>query len=161
LVIILGFKRFLPKVPGAIVAERFVVGVGPDGAQTFQEASPGVQSLPGLLVFRYDADLFYADANQFSSDVQALMLAAPDPIRWLVLDCSVIPDVDYSAGMAVDGLIAFVHDKGAVFALAGLDPDLNATLKQEGVLTLLNADHFYPTVADAVAAFGVEPKSSP
>jgi MFS superfamily sulfate permease-like transporter len=89
------------------------------------------------------------------------MLATPDLVRWLVLDCSVIPDVDYSAGMARDGLIAFVHRKGAVFALAGLDPDLNATLKQEGVLKLLNADHFYPSVQDAVAAFGAEPKTQP
>jgi hypothetical protein len=43
--------------------------------------------------------------------------------------------------------------------MAGLDSDRNATLKQEGVLKLLNTDHFYPTVPDAVAAFGAEPKS--
>jgi MFS superfamily sulfate permease-like transporter len=141
--------------------DRFVVGVDTGGVPTYTKAAPGVQSLPGLLVFRYDADLFYANANQFSADVQALMLAAPDPIRWLVLDCSVIPDVDYSAGVALDGLIAFVHGKGAVFALAGLDPDLNATLKQEGVLQLLNADHFYASVAEAVAAFSVDPTGRP
>jgi len=82
-------------------------------------------------------------------------------VRWLVLDCSVIPDVDYSAGMALDGLIAFVHGKGAVFALAGLDPDMNATLKQEGVLNLLNADHFYPSVGDAVVAYLDQSKSHP
>jgi len=45
--------------------------------------------------------------------------------------------------------------------LAGLDPDLNATLKQEGVLKLLNADHFYPSVGDAVVAFLAQPKSHP
>ena len=89
------------------------------------------------------------------------MLAAPDPVRWPVLDCSVIPDVDYSAGMALDGLIAFVHSKDAVFALAGLDPDLNATLKQEGVLKLLNADHFCPSVRDAVVAFVAQSKDHP
>ena len=138
--------------------DRFVVGVATDGHPTYTKAVPGVQSLPGLLVFRYDADLFYANANQFSSDVQSLMLAAPDPVRWLVLDCSVIPDVDYSAGVALDGLISFVHSKGAVFALAGLDPDLNATLEQEGVLKLLHSDHFYPSVSDAVAAFRAQPK---
>jgi hypothetical protein len=63
--------------------------------------------------------------------------------------------------MAQDGLTAFRHDEGAVFALAGLDPDRSATLKQEGVLKLRNADHFYPAVADAVAALGAEPKSRP
>ena len=133
--------------------DRFVMGVNKNGTPSYQPATPGAQSAPGLLVFRYDADLFYANANQFVDDVQSLVTAAPDPVRWLVLDCSSIPDVDYSAGMALDGLIGFVHERGAVFALAGLDPDLNATLKQEGVLKLLKADHLYPSVDDAVAAF--------
>ncbi len=46
--------------------------------------------------------------------------------------------------MALDGLIAFVHDKGAVLALAGLDPDLHATLKQEGVLKVAQCRSFLP-----------------
>ncbi len=133
--------------------ERFVVGVDADGDPTYLMAKPGLQSRPGLLVFRYDADLFYANANQFSDDVQALITAAPDPVRWLVLDCSSIPDVDYSAGIAVDNLITFVHNRGATFALAALDPDLRSTLEQQGVLKMLNVDHIYDSVPDAVAAF--------
>ena len=133
--------------------ERFVVGVNTSGTETYTAATPGTQSAPGLIVFRYDADLFYANANRFSDDVQALITGAPDPVRWLVLDCTSIPDVDYSAGLSIDGLIAFVHQRGAVFALAGLDPDLDATLRQQGVLRMLNSDHLYGSVADAVAAF--------
>src|ERR1700712_361046 len=63
--------------------ERFWVGVAADGAETYSTAKAGLQSLPGLVVFRYDADLFYANANQFSDDVQSLIEAAPDPGRWL------------------------------------------------------------------------------
>ncbi|GAA3628207.1 SulP family inorganic anion transporter [Microlunatus ginsengisoli] len=132
---------------------RFVVGISSDGDPTYLKAQNGMQSEPGLLVFRYDADLFYANANQFSDAVQQLFNAAPDPVHWLVLDCSSIPDVDYSAGAALRQLVQFVHQRNAVFALAGLDPDLQATLEQFGVLQLLNVDHIYPTVADAVAAF--------
>ena len=65
----------------------------------------------------------------------------PDPVRWLVLDCSSIPDVDYSAGAALHQLVDFVHNHGATLALAGLDPDLQATLEKFGVLQLLNVDH--------------------
>ena len=54
-------------------------------------------------------------------------------------------------------MIDFVHHRGAVFALAGLDPDLNATLQQQGVLRMLNSDHFYDSVDDAVAAFRALP----
>jgi len=137
--------------------ERFVVGVNKAGTPTYTAATPDTQSAPGLIVFRYDADLFYANANRFSDDVQALITGAPDPVRWLVLDCTSIPDVDYSAGIAIDGLIAFVHQRGGVFALAGLDPDLHATLRQEGVLRMLNSDHIYVSVAAAVAAFRAQP----
>ena len=141
--------------------ERFVVGVNTSGTETYTVATPGTQSAPGLIVFRYDADLFYANANRFSDDVQALITGAPDPVRWLVLDCTSIPDVDYSAGLSIDGLITFVHQRGAVFALAGLDPDLGATLRQQGVLRMLNSDHLYGSVADAVAAFKAHPAPHP
>jgi high affinity sulfate transporter 1 len=132
---------------------RFVVGVTPEGRPTFTRARPGIESAPGLLVFRYDADLFYANANQFSDDVQHLMTAAPSQIRWLVLDCSSIPDVDYSAGAALFQLVTYVHNRGAVFALAALDPNLRATLERVGVLEKLNLNHVYDTVEEAVAAF--------
>jgi MFS superfamily sulfate permease-like transporter len=113
------------------------------------------------MIFRYDADLFYANANQFADDAQALVEKAPDPVRWLVLDCTAIPDVDYSAGLALDGLINFIHARGGVFALAGLDPDLRATLTEQGVLKMLNADHFFPTIPDAVTAFHHTPPDGP
>ncbi len=137
--------------------ERFVIGVDADGDPTYTMAKSGLQSAPGLLVFRYDADLFYANANQFSDDVQGLITSAPDPVRWLVLDCSSIPDVDYSAGVAIDNLITFVHNRGATFALAALDPDLRATLSQQGVLKMLNVDHIYDSVVEAVRAFLATP----
>ena len=91
-----------------------------DGEPTYAQAEPGHAEPPGLIVFRYDADLFYANANQFSDDVQAAHRAAR-PIRcggscWTARS---IPDVDYSAGAALKGLVTFVHNRGAIFALAG------------------------------------------
>src|SRR5205823_3955909 len=93
------------------------------------------------------------NANQFSDSVQQLITAAPDPVRWLVLDCSSIPDVDYSAGAALHQLVTFVHNRGATVALAALDPDLRATLDRFGVLQMLNVDHIYPSLAEAIADF--------
>lgn len=131
--------------------ERFVVGVGDHGrARRYQPATPGQQSLPGLIVFRYDADLFYANASRFSDDVMNLVDSAPDPVRWVVLDCTVISDVDYSASTVLADLIAFVHSRNAHFVLAGVDPELAETLLAEGVLADLDPDHVYPTVGAAV-----------
>ncbi|WP_256794591.1 SulP family inorganic anion transporter [Terrabacter sp. Ter38] len=141
---------------------RFVMGIDAEGEPTYARAQQGMQSAPGLLVFRYDADLFYANANQFSDGVQQLITSTPDPVRWLVLDCSSIPDIDYSAGAALHQLVTFVDNRGATLALAALDPDLRATLEKLGVLQMLSADHIYPTVADAVVAFrSSSPKLGP
>ena len=140
---------------------RFVVGVNPEGHPTFTRAEPGIESAPGLLVFRYDADLFYANANQFADDVQQLMTTAPSRIRWLVLDCSSIPDVDYSAGAALHQLVTYVHNHGAHFALAAPDPHLRAVLSRLGVLKMLNIDHVYDTVEDAIAAFAAVGHTDP
>jgi high affinity sulfate transporter 1 len=135
--------------------DRFVVGVERDGQRGYEKPTPGTQSAPGLLVFRYDADLFYANANRMSDDVQQLMAGAPDPVRWLVLDCSVISDADYSAGVALNGLVDYVHGHDAVFSLAGADDSLVETLKAYGLIQRLDPEHVYGTVQEAIAAFEV------
>lgn len=132
---------------------RFVITLDTDGDPSYARAEPGMQSAPGLVVFRYDADLFYANANQFADSVRQIITSAPDPVRWLVLDCSSITDADYSAGAALHELVTFVHNRGAVFALAGVDPELRKMLARLGVLRLLHIDHVYDTVADAVAGY--------
>lgn len=136
--------------------EKFVVGVRHDGDREFLPARPGAQSLPGLIVFRYDADLFYANAGRFTDDVIALIKAAPDPVRWLVLDCSSIADVDYSAARELNDLIDFVHARGAHFALAGVDVELSETLAREGILHLIAADHVFHGIGSAVRAYRAE-----
>ena len=131
----------------------FVVGESIDGVPSYAPASPGAQSLPGLVVFRFDAQLFYANASRFTDDVEAIMQAAPDPVRWLVLDCSAIDDVDYSAGIALSSLVDYVHHEGAQFGLARADDHLLQTLKTYGVLDKFAADHIFPTLNDAFVAY--------
>jgi high affinity sulfate transporter 1 len=135
----------------------FVVGVDKDGQPTYQPAAPGLQSLPGLVVFRYDADLFYANANRFTDDVEALFQSAPDPVRWLVLDCSSVDDVDYSAGLALSGLIDFVHAHDAHFAIAQADAGLLPTLELYGLLDKFGRSRVFGNLEDAFAAYRADP----
>jgi len=138
----------------------FLVGVDQEGAPTYQKAEPGAESLPGLLVFRFDAELFYANASLFVDDIEGLIAAAPTKVRWLVLDCSAMTDVDYSAGLNLAGLIKSVHAGGGVFALANVDPDLLATLTRYGTLEDFDNAHIFPTVQDAVAGFRADTPAS-
>ena len=131
----------------------FVVGVSSKDHQTFERATPGAQSAPGLIVFRYDADLFYANVNRFIDDVQQLVEKAPDPVRWLVLDAGAIDDVDYSAGIAFSGLLDFLDSRGITFTLARADDSLVETLKHYEMLDRIGEDHLYDNLTDAVDAF--------
>ncbi len=132
---------------------NFVVGQSADGDPVFGSATPGAQSLPGLVIFRYDADLFYANAARFTDDVEAVVNAAPDPVRWLVLDASAIDDIDYSAGIALAGLIDYVHARNAHFGLAGADPELLDTLKKYGALDLFDHTRVFATIGDVFTAY--------
>ncbi|HEY6682525.1 MAG TPA: SulP family inorganic anion transporter [Propionibacteriaceae bacterium] len=141
----------------AYTPKDFLVGLDREGEATYVKAEPGHQSLPGLLVFRFDAQLFFANANRFSDQVQSLLSAAPTKVRWLVLDCSSMVDVDYSASLTLARLIQALHADGGVFALAGADPGLLATLEKYGTLTDFDNTHIYPTAQAAVAAFQTDP----
>ncbi len=131
----------------------FVVGVDSRGGPTYTPARPGMQSLPGLVVFRFDADLFYANAGRFVDGVQALVEHAPNDVRWLVLDCGGITDIDYSAGLGVVGLIDYLDGRGTTFAVAGADDGLRATMAEYGIMDRVGPVQRYSTVEDAVSAF--------
>jgi high affinity sulfate transporter 1 len=137
--------------------QDFVVGVSQDGVQTYVSAEPGHQSAPGLIVFRYDAELFYANANQFVDDVQGLVEHAPDPVRWLVLDAGSVDDVDYSAGVSLAGLLDYLEARQIIFALARADTSLLHTLDLYGLGKRIPDDRRFTSLDEAVRAFGTQP----
>ncbi len=63
-----------------------------------------MQTEPGLLVYHFGADLFYANENRFTDEVRDLIAHAPAPVQWLVVDAGAITAIDYSAARAVHDL---------------------------------------------------------
>jgi high affinity sulfate transporter 1 len=138
----------------------FLVGVNKGGEPTYTPAEPGSESLPGLLVFRFDSRLFYANASLFVDRIQELIAAAPSHVRWLILDCSSIGDIDYSASLNLAGLIEALHAEKRIFALADVDPELMKVLTKLETLEHFDNAHIYPTVQEAVAAFRADTTES-
>jgi high affinity sulfate transporter 1 len=137
----------------AYTPSDFLVGVNKGGEPMYIPAEPGKESLPGLLVFRFDSRLFYANASLFVDRIQELIAAAPSRVRWLILDCSSIGDIDYSASLNLAGLIEALHEQKRVFALADVDPELMRVLTKLETLKHFDNAHIYATVQEAVAAF--------
>jgi MFS superfamily sulfate permease-like transporter len=113
----------------------------------------GAQSEPGLIVFRYDADLFYANTNRFVDDVEKLIAAAPDPVRCLVLDAGAIADIDYSAGISLSHLLDYLRAHDIDFKLARADTPLLATLTSYDLMPTIGSENIYGNLIDAVDAF--------
>jgi MFS superfamily sulfate permease-like transporter len=139
----------------------YVIGQDQAGEPTYLPAEPGTQSLPGLVVFRYDAELFYANANRFADHFESVIAAAPDPVRWVALDCGAIDDIDYSAGVTLANLVNYCRAHHARFVLVRPDTRLLATLRVYGILDAIGEDNIYPTLETTFRAYRTDPGAAP
>ncbi len=137
----------------------FVVSETDSGKPVFTKAGPGKQSEPGLVIFRYDAELFYANANRFVEDIQAVVVGAPDPLRWVVVDTTAITDLDYSAGIAFKGLAKYLAANEVALGVTSVDPVLRESMKVYGLGDLIPASMSFDTVEDAIAGFRSSPRT--
>ena len=113
---------------------------------------------PGLLVYRFGADLFYANANGFSEDV--LALAAEPGVRWICIDSAAISDVDYSGWKTLAELQGELAERGIQLVLADVPGDVRTELERYGVLAQVGTDSVFASVGDAVDAFDALPAGS-
>ena len=139
----------------------FVVGEGAADQLSYTPAGAGVQSRPGLVVFRFDAPVFYANAARFSDDIKAVVDGAPTPVRWLVLDCSSVVDIDYSAGLEFADLITYLLQHHVEFGLAHADDALLATLRTFGVLDRVAPDRIFSQIDEVFAAWETQQSAQP
>ena len=114
---------------------------------------PQAQLEPGLLVYRYDAPLFFANAEDFRTRAMAAVDANPDPVRWFVLNAEANVEVDLTALDAVDHLRRDLTRRGIVFAMARVTWHLRVALDAAGLLDTIGEDHIFPTLPTAVQAY--------
>jgi MFS superfamily sulfate permease-like transporter len=143
----------LEVIRRAYSPKDFVLVQQPDGEPTYMAAEAGAQSASGLIVFRFDAELFYANAGRFCDDLKAVVDGAPDPVRWVLLDASSLTDVDYSAGIQLKDLGEFFRTRNIRVGLVRADDDLLATLHTYEVLGDDSHVDVYPRLHDGLAAF--------
>ncbi|WUT25918.1 sulfate permease [Streptomyces sp. NBC_00696] len=114
---------------------------------------PQARTVPGLLVYRYDSPLFFANAENFRRRALAAVAQQTVPVRWFVLNAEANVEVDITALDAVDELRRELAHRGVVFALARVKQDLLADLKAYGLVDSVGTDHIFPTLPTAVAAY--------
>ncbi|GAB3766935.1 SulP family sulfate permease [Nocardioides ginsengisegetis] len=114
---------------------------------------PDARRVPGLLVYRYDSPLFFANAEDFHRRALAAVDANETPVEWFVLNTEAIVEVDITAVDVLENLRAELERRGIVMALARVKQDLRGDLLPTGLLDRIGEDHVFPTLPTAVAAF--------
>ena len=74
------------------------------------------------MVYRVDADLFYANDNLLTDEVRALVESAPTPVRWFIVDAGAITDMDYSAAKSIRDLLDDLARQGVGMVFARVSP---------------------------------------
>ncbi|CAM5242791.1 SulP family inorganic anion transporter [Streptomyces aurantiogriseus] len=114
---------------------------------------PQAQTIPGLLVYRYDSPLFFANAEDFRRRALAAVDEQGSPVRWFVLNTEANVEVDITALDAVDELRRELTRRGVVFALARVKQDLLDDLEAYGLADAVGSERIFPTLPTAVAAY--------
>ncbi|WP_336112610.1 SulP family inorganic anion transporter [Streptomyces sp. PTD9-10] len=113
---------------------------------------PGAQRLPGLVIYRFDAPLFFANARTFRDQVRRLARGDPPP-SWIVVAAEPMTDVDTTAADVLEDLDEALNAEHIHLVFAELKDPVRRKIERYGLTRTIDPDHFFPTVEAAVAAY--------
>jgi len=124
----------------------------PTGRWMPAPATPGKETAPGLIIYRFGADLFYANKERFCSEVHALVARAPAPVRWFIVDAGAITDMDYSAAQSLCRLLDELKHQNVNVVFARVTPYLRSDMDRHRISAAVGAARIFDTLHEAIAA---------
>jgi len=117
------------------------------------ERHPAGRQVPGLLLYRFDAPLFFANAGEFRRRLRGLLATITPRVRWVVVAAEPITDVDTSAAAILGELLAELRQQGVTLAFAELKGPVKDRLRRYGLYDQVGDERFFPTVGTAVDGY--------
>lgn len=114
---------------------------------------PQARQIPGLVLLRWDAPLFFANAEPFSERVRAAIAAAPEPVRWLVVAAEPVTSVDVTAADMLVELHTELCQAGIELRFAELKDPVKDKFHQFGIFRHFGDERFFPTIGVAVSRY--------
>jgi high affinity sulfate transporter 1 len=114
---------------------------------------PEAQLIPGLVLFRWDAPLFFANAELFHDRVLDAVASSPTPVRWLVVTAEPVTSVDVTAADALSELDEELHNAGIELCFAEMKDPVKDKLKRFGLFDRFGEKTFFATIEEAVGAY--------
>jgi high affinity sulfate transporter 1 len=116
------------------------------------ERYPDAQELPGIVVYRWEAPLFFANTSAFRTQIRHA--TGHSGAKWVIVQCEAITDVDVSAARMLEQLDRELNTAGIHMAFAEMRARLQDLVRRYGLFETLDRDRFYPTLEAAIAAVG-------
>ena len=114
---------------------------------------PNARQIPGLVLFRWDAPLFFANAEFFKERILDAVTKSPSPVRWVVVAAEPVTSVDVTAADTLSDLAKTLLNAGIELHFAELKDPVKDKLKRFGLFAIFGEDKFFPTIGAAVALY--------
>jgi high affinity sulfate transporter 1 len=125
----------------------------PDGSHFVDEHEEHAADTPGLIIFRFGAPLYFANASLFEEEVENVISRAASPVKWFVLDAQAMVDIDTTGEQSLRQVATRLSKRGVTFALSRVTPRMRSLLARYHLLDLIGEKQLHPTNRHAMAAF--------
>jgi high affinity sulfate transporter 1 len=113
---------------------------------------PDAEHLPGLVIYRFDGPLFFANATTFRDEIRQLARADPPP-TWILIAAEPVTDVDTTAADVLEDLDEALNTRGISLVFAELKDPVRQKIERYGLTRTIDPHHFFPTIGAAISAF--------
>ena len=134
----------------------WVLREAPDGSHFIPEETDHAPETPGIIIYRFGAPLYFANATLFGEEVEKLVMGAAAPVKWFVLDAEAMVDIDTTGEEALHQVLTWLAKRGVTVAVSRANQSTAALLAHYHLLELIGENRLYPTNRHAIAAFRKE-----
>ena len=113
----------------------------------------GAQARPGLLIYRFGASLYYANASRFADEVRRLLKEATEPVRWFCLAGETMDDLDFTGSTVLARVLAAMTKEGITFVACDIQKPVLKELERDGLLETIGATHIFGDTDDVIRAY--------
>jgi len=125
-----------------------------DGLEGYHDmhSYPEAQHLPGLVIYRFDGPVFFANATTFRDEISRMARSDPTP-SWILIAAEPVTDVDTTASDMLEELDETLNAQGTSLVFAELKDPVRRKIERYGLTRTIDPRHFYPTIESAIAAY--------
>ena len=112
---------------------------------TTPQSYPGADELPGLMIYRFDAPLIFANSRTFADEMRGIAEERPD-LKWILIAAEPITDVDTTAADMLEDLDEWLNERGISLVFAEMKDPVRKKIDRYGLTRTIDPAHFFPTL---------------